>query len=273
MNFFVITIFPEIINNYISYGIISKAIKNNKINVNAINLRDYTEDKYKKVDDYIFGNGRGMLFKPEPLSKAIDSIIKNLKNYKIIYLSAQGVKFNNCIAKDLSNYDNLILISGRYEGIDSRIIEKYVDMELSIGDYVLTGGELPCLVVIDTISRYIDGSVKKESVDFESFEDGLLEYPHYTEPVVFKGMVVPEILRSGDHKKVNEYRLYQSLKKTYFNRIDLLNKFKFDDDDNLTKDNKLLKYLRKKNKILTKYLDYFNKISKEWKDVRRTSNG
>jgi len=267
MRFYVITIFPEIIETYLKFGIISRAINNKIVEVNIVNLRNYSSNKYGKIDDEIIGHGRGMLFTPEPLDNVIIDIKKKEEELKIIYLTPQGLKFENKKAKLLSSEKCLLLICGRYEGIDSRIINKWVDEEISIGDYILTGGEIPALVLIDSITRFLDNSIKKESVECESFENGLLEYDHYTHPILFDNMEVPKVLREGNHKEIEEFRFFNSLKKTYFNRIDLIRSYKlilnFDNIKNK------LKKIKKINEKLLNYLEKMKLISKEWKYANR----
>jgi tRNA (guanine37-N1)-methyltransferase len=268
VNFSVISIFPEAIDNYLKIGIISRAVSRGLIQVDSINLRDFADNKYRKIDDYIFGYGRGMLFSAEPLECAVKSVKEKYPDAKTVYLSPRGRVFNNRIAKEYASQDAVILIAARYEGIDERIVELYVDDEISVGDYVLTGGELPSLVFIDAVSRFIDGTIHKDSAVDESFESGLLEYGHYAPPVEFRGISVPEVLRSGNHTKTDELRFYLSLRKTYFNRPDLLRDFRFPISESKSKDP--LKVLKKKNSQMKDLLLNIQKISKEWKNVGRS---
>jgi len=211
----IITIFPEYFESPLKIGLLGKALKKGIIKINLYNLRDFTEDKHKVVDDEPFGGGEGMVFKPEPLYKAI-SHIKNLDpSAWIIYLSPQGEVLNQKIAERLSKKEHLVLICGRYEGIDERIKANFVDEEISIGDYVVFGGEVASLVLIETLARFIPGVVgKKDSVEKESFSTGLLKYPCYTRPRNFMGYEVPEILLSGNHAEIERYRRKLSLEIT-----------------------------------------------------------
>ncbi|WP_427338596.1 tRNA (guanosine(37)-N1)-methyltransferase TrmD [Caloranaerobacter sp. DY30410] len=221
----ILTLFPTMLEEVFSYSIIGRAIKNKLIELNYINIRDFSEDKHKRVDDYPFGGGPGMVMKPEPIYKAIESVRKT--NSRVIYLTPKGKVYNQNLAKELSKEQHLILLCGHYEGIDNRIVENYIDDEISIGDYVLTGGEIPAMVVVDSVVRLIPGVLSsEESFEEESHYNGLLEYPQYTRPRVFRGHEVPDVLLSGDHKKIEEWRLYQSLKLTYLRRPDLIDKVK-----------------------------------------------
>src|SRR5690606_33448965 len=209
----ILTLFPEFFKVLTDFSIIGRALEKGLFSFNTINIRDFSKDKHKRVDDYPFGGGPGMVMKPEPIYDALMSVKSN--NSFVIYLSPQGRLYNQEIAKDLANKKHLILICGHYEGIDNRIVENYVDMELSIGDYVLTGGEIPAMVVVDSIVRLLPGVLSsEESYMYESHYNGLLEYPQYTRPREFKGLKVPEVLLSGDHEKISKWRKYQSLKNT-----------------------------------------------------------
>lgn len=267
MYFSVITIFPEMIRSYFDEGILSRACSQEIIDIKAYDLRDYARNKYKKIDDYVFGHGRGMLFQAPPLKNAILAIKKKQPNSKVVYLSPKGRKLNNKLAREFSQKESIILLSARYEGIDARIVDSLVDDEISIGDYVLTGGELPALVFIDAVSRFLTGTIQKSSVDEDSFENGLVEYSHYTEPIEFDGVVVSEVLRSGNHKLIDEFRLYSSLRNTYFNRPDLLLDY---DISQLKIDSKnKLRILQKQNKNFKRFLEMIQNISKEWRDGKR----
>lgn len=219
----VLTLFPEFFDALVDYSIIGRALENRLFSFNAVNIRDFSKDKHKRVDDYPFGGGPGMVMKPEPIHDALLSV-KNDNSY-VIYLSPQGNLYNQEIAKTLSCKEHIVLICGHYEGIDNRIVENYVDMELSIGDYVLTGGEIPAMVIMDSIVRLIPGVLSsEESYIDESHYNGLLEYPQYTRPREFNGLKVPDILLSGNHERIDKWRKYQSLKNTYLKRPDLLKK-------------------------------------------------
>ena len=219
MKFDILTLFPEMFEA-INTSILGKAKEKSIIEVNIVNIRDFSKNKHKKVDDYPYGGGAGMVIRPDVVYDAYNSL-KN-ENAKVIYLSPQGKTLNQEKVKQLSNEKHLILLCGHYEGIDQRVIEEIVDEEISIGDYVLTGGELPAMVLIDSISRYVDGVINEESIEEESFSNGLLEYPQYTRPEVFLDKKVPEILLSGHHENIEKWRKEQSIKNTKNKRPDLL---------------------------------------------------
>ena len=222
MRFDVLTLFPEMFDT-VKMSILGRAMKNKLIELNLINFREFSTDKQKHVDDCPYGGGAGMVIKPEPVYAAYKSIVENLEyKPKVIYLSPQGKVFNQQMAKELSKENHLILLCGHYEGIDQRLIDEIVDDEISIGDYVLTGGELPAMVLIDAISRNVKGVLKDESVEDESFSDGYLEYPHYTRPEVFMGRRVPEVLLSGHHANIEKWRREQSIENTKSKRPDLI---------------------------------------------------
>ena len=222
----VISLFPEMFTA-IQSGITGRAIRNGLMTLEITNPRDFTTDKHKTVDDRPYGGGPGMLMKVQPLKEAILAI-KNCeetdnKKIKVVYLTPQGQPLTQSIVKELSDNEQLILLAGRYEGVDERLIEHYVDYECSIGDYVLSGGELPAMVLIDSLIRLIPGALgHNESAPNDSFYSGLLDHPHYTRPEVFEGECVPEVLLSGHHKKIEQWRLKQSLGRTWQRRPDLL---------------------------------------------------
>ena len=202
-------------------SIIGRAQKSGKIQINVVNIRDYTEDKHLKCDDYPFGGGAGMVMMAQPIGSAIDALDPD-HHARRIYMSPKGQVFKQQKVFELLEYDHLILLCGHYEGVDQRVLDLYIDEEISIGDYVLTGGELPAMVVADCVSRYVDGVISNSSLVDESFSENLLEYPQYTRPQVYKGLAVPEVLRSGDHAKVDAWRREQSIAITKKNRPDLL---------------------------------------------------
>jgi len=226
----VITIFPEIFDGITAFGVIKEAFKKNLCKLNIYNLRDFSDYKHGRVDDRPYGGGTGMVLMPEPLDRAVNFIRKknkvgNKKKQKTLLLTPRGNKLNQAGLKDLAGLENIILICGRYEGVDQRVIESLVDMELSIGDYVLTGGEVPAMVIIDGVIRLLPGVVgKEESLKTESFENNLLDYPQYTRPEIFKGMSVPGVLVSGNHKKIKKWRKEKSLEITRTKRPDLFDK-------------------------------------------------
>ena len=224
----VLSLFPDIINVYFSNSIMKRAVSDKIIEYNSINIRDFSYDKHKTCDDSPYGGGAGMVMKPEPISEALDSI--NAMGKRIIVPSPSGKLFDGAIARELAGESELIFICGRYEGIDFRLIEEYKCEELCIGNYVLSSGEVSTLVIIDTVYRLIDGVINQDSLEEESFSNGLLEYPHYTRPEIFRGRTVPDVLRSGNHAKINEWRKRQSLEKTRQNRPDLINKSQGDNN-------------------------------------------
>ena len=224
MNFYIMTLFPDMVESVLSESILGRAGEKGLIHAEAVNIRDYSKDKHKKVDDYPYGGGAGMVMQAQPIYDCFTSICDRIKgSYKCIYLTPQGQCFCQPLAKSLSREENLILLCGHYEGVDERVLEEIVDMEVSIGDFVLTGGELPAMVMVDAISRLVPGVLHNEDSAFtESFENGLLEYPQYSRPEVWKDKAVPPILLSGDHAKVDAWRLEQSLLRTKMRRPDLL---------------------------------------------------
>ena len=219
MKFDILTLFPEMFEN-LKQSIIGRAIEKNIININLINIRDFSKDKHKKVDDTPHGGGAGMVMKPDIVYSAYNSIKD--KNAKVIYMSPQGKTLNQKKVEELSKEEHLVILCGHYEGIDQRVLDKIVDEEISIGDYVLTGGELPAMVLIDSVSRYVEGVLKEDSIKEESFSNGLLEYPQYTRPEVFEGEKVPEILLSGHHENISKWRKEKSLEITKKKRPELI---------------------------------------------------
>lgn len=199
----VLTLFPEMFDGFLNTSIIKRAIDNNLIEINVHNFREYSSDKHKRVDDYPYGGGAGMVLMCEPIFNAIEALKKN--NTKVIMLTPSGKTFNQKMAMDLSKLEHIILLCGHYEGFDERI-KSIVDMEVSIGNYVLTGGEIPAMVIIDAMSRLVPGVISSESLVNESWNDDMVDYPNYTRPEVFRGMKVPEVLLSGHHKNISEYR-------------------------------------------------------------------
>lgn len=220
MKYNILTLFPEMFTA-LNESILKRAKEEGIININIVNIRDFSQNKHNHVDDTPYGGGAGMVIKPDVLKRTLDSIEKDTY---VIYLSPKGKTFNNKMAKELSKKENITFIAGHYEGIDERFIQKYVDEEISIGDYVLSGGEIPCMVLVDAISRNINGVISDKSLEEESFENGLLEYSQYTKPEVFEDMKVPEILLSGNHQNINKYRRQESIKITFERRKDLLEK-------------------------------------------------
>ena len=228
MKFDVLTLFPEMFEP-IKHSIIERASKKDLIDISLINIRDFSKDKHKHVDDTPYGGGAGMLLRPDVVYDAYSSVKKD--NSKVIYLSPKGKLLNQTLARNLAKEEHLILLCGHYEGIDERVLEKIVDEEISIGDYVLTGGEIPAMVLIDAVSRYVEGVLTKDSTEEESFSNGLLEYPQYTKPKEFEGMKVPEVLQSGHHENIDIWRRKEAIKTTYIKRPELLEKVNLTDEE------------------------------------------
>ncbi|MGB9835981.1 MAG: tRNA (guanosine(37)-N1)-methyltransferase TrmD [Candidatus Saccharicenans sp.] len=222
MRFDIITIFPRMFDSLFSAGVVKKAAEKGILEIKVHDLRDYTTDKHRQVDDRPYGGLEGMVLKPEPIFRAVEAI-RQPEGSLVCLLSPQGEVLNTRLAEQLAGYRQLVLICGRYEGVDERVIEHLVDREISIGDYILTGGELAAAVVVDAVSRFVPGVVGKEgSVARESFKDGLLDFPQYTRPRDFRGYKVPSVLFSGDHQKIARWRLKKALEKTLVRRPDLL---------------------------------------------------
>lgn len=244
MRFDIITIFPEMFASVFSGGVVKRALEKGLLEVLVHNLRDFTHDRHKQVDDRPFGGGEGMVLKPEPIFEAVKRIKKEDEESLVYLLSPQGAKFDSRLAQKLSRVPQVILICGRYEGVDERVSQHLVDGELSIGDYVLTGGEPAAWVIVDAVSRFIRGVVgKEESVRSDSFFDGLLDFPHYTRPRDFRGRKVPRVLFSGDHGKIHSWRRRKALEKTLSLRPELLRKKKLTSEDK-----KIAESIRKKGK-------------------------
>lgn len=220
MKITILTLFPEMFAPLFE-SIVGRAVKEGKLKIEVVDLRDYTEDKHRKCDDYPFGGGAGMVMMAQPIGSAIEAVDPEHKARRI-YLSPKGRTFRQEKVFELVEEEHLVLLCGHYEGVDQRAIDLFIDEELSIGDYVLTGGELPAMVVADCVARYVEGVLSPESLVQESFSENLLEYPHYTRPVDYRGLTVPEVLRSGNHAAIDRWRREESLKITQKNRPDLL---------------------------------------------------
>lgn len=216
----ILTLFPEMFSA-LNESILGRAQKQGKVEINVVNIRDYTEDKHLKCDDYPFGGGAGMVMMPQPIGSAIEAVDPRHEARRI-YLSPKGETLVQQKVFLLLSYERLVLLCGHYEGVDQRVIDLFIDEEISIGDYVLTGGELPAMVLCDCVCRYVDGVISTSSLVDESFSDNLLEYPQYTRPKEYKGLCVPEVLSSGDHAKVDEWRRREAMKLTKEKRPDLL---------------------------------------------------
>lgn len=244
MRFDVLTIFPDLFDRVLGESIIGRAQANGLLSVNAVNIRDYTLDRHRKTDDYPYGGGNGLVMLAQPIYDAYMSIARDLDyKPKVIYMSPQGKLLTQKKVEELSACRHMVLLCGHYEGVDERVLEEIADEEISIGDYVLTGGELPAMVLIDAVSRTIPGVLSNEaSYSEESHSDGLLEYPQYTRPQEFNGRLVPEVLMSGHHANINRWRRKQSLKRTLLKRPDLLEKLELSAEDG-----KLLEEARKED--------------------------
>lgn len=228
MRFDIISIFPRMFDSPLGASLLKRAIDQHLIEVFFHDPRDWTHDKHRSVDDAPYGGGAGMVMRPEPLVECIESVPRSGKNLTIL-LSPQGEPLTQSIARELMAYDQLVLVSGRYEGVDERVRDIAIDRELSVGDYILSGGELAAMVVMDAVTRLVPGVVgNAQSIADETFEAGLLEYPHYTRPESFRGLTVPEVLRSGDHKKISVWRREEALRRTIAQRPDLLGSRKID---------------------------------------------
>ncbi|MDO5519412.1 MAG: tRNA (guanosine(37)-N1)-methyltransferase TrmD [bacterium] len=243
MNFYILTLFPEMVEDTFHTSIMKRAAEKELISLTAVNIRDFSENKHLKVDDYPYGGGAGMVMQPGPVYSAYESIKEKAKGARVVYMTPQGKVFNQKMAEEFAKEENLIFLCGHYEGIDERVLEEIVTDEVSIGDYVLTGGELPSLVMMDAIGRLVPGVLNNDvSAEIESFHDNLLEYPQYTRPVTFHDKEVPEVLRSGHHGNVEKWRREQSIIRTLKKRPDLLA------DANLTKKEKqFLENLKREN--------------------------
>jgi len=229
MNFYVLTLFPEMVLNGLETSIIGRAVENNLLTIEGINIRDYAFNKHRSVDDYPYGGGAGMLLQAEPVYLAYEAVKEKLgKVPRVIYMSPQGKTFDQNMANELALEKDLVFLCGHYEGIDERVLEEIVTDYVSIGDYILTGGELPAMVMIDSISRLLPGVLSNNvSTDFETFQGNLLEYPQYTRPEVWRDKAVPEVLLSGHHANIKKWQLEQSIKRTREKRPDLFKKSKF----------------------------------------------
>jgi tRNA (guanine37-N1)-methyltransferase len=220
-----VTLFPEMFDAIADNGVVGRAIRQGVLSLECSNPRDFTDDKHRTVDDRPYGGGPGMLMKVEPLERALNAMRQSYPAAKVVYMSPQGKRFDQAAAQTFSECDELIVLAGRYEGVDERLLSAQVDEEWSVGDYVLSGGELPAMIMIDAIARLLPGVLgHPDSAVEDSFVDGLLDCPHYTRPEVYKDEAVPEVLMSGDHARIRAWRLQQALGRTYLRRPDLLEK-------------------------------------------------
>ena len=262
----VLSLFPKMFDGILNESIIKRAIDDKKVNIDVIDLRSYSKDKHNKVDDTIYGGGAGMLIKCEPVFDAIDDL--KTKNTKVIMLSPDGVKYNQEKAYELSKEKNIILLCGHYEGFDERI-NTVVDEKISIGDYVLTGGEIPAMAIIDSVTRLLPGVINEESHLNDSFNNDLLDYPQYTKPKEYRGMKVPDVLLSGDHKKIDEWRREEQIKKTKKQRPDLLKESEEEkaSDEDLTKTKEEKENTETKRKQIGKYTLIDDKSKKKIENI------
>jgi tRNA (guanine37-N1)-methyltransferase len=259
MKFVVLTIFPEMFDPFWDHGIIRRAIDQKKIFASTLNIRDFAEDKHQVTDDRPYGGGSGMVMKPEPLAGAIRAANRKFPSAKTILLTPQGRVFNQAVANELAASEGLVLVCGRYEGVDERISHDLIDTEISIGDYVLTGGELAAMVVIEAVTRQIPGTLGGEdAAEKDSFSNGLLEHAHYTRPQVFEGKAVPEILLSGHHEEIENWRLESALMRTLLKRPDLLK--------NKSLNKQELDILKKWSRNIQNIINFHHKGHKEHKD-------
>lgn len=223
MKFDIITIFPEIFRGVFEFGIIRRALQAELLEIAIHDLRDFTSDRHHMVDDRPFGGGAGMVMKPEPLFRAIEALTHRAPETRVILLTPQGRLLKQTVVEELAELERVVLICGRYEGIDERVVDELVDEEISIGDFVLSGGEIPAMVVVDAVTRLLPGALGcEQSAEQDSFSSGLLDYPHYTRPAEYRGLKVPEILLSGNHQEIEKWRRAKALEKTRKRRPDLL---------------------------------------------------
>ncbi len=251
MNFHIMTLFPEMVMGGLNESITGRAIKDGLISVDTVNIRDFAGNKYNHVDDYTYGGGAGMLMQPGPVYDAYQSILEKQKSsdkkMRVLYMTPQGTPFNQEMANELAKEEDLVILCGHYEGIDERVLELIVTDNVSIGDFVLTGGELPAMMIVDAVSRLVPGVLgSDESAVYESFYDGLLEYPQYTRPETFMDMKVPPVLLSGHHKNIADWRYEQSLIRTKERRPDLYDKYIAENKEEYQK------YLKKQSKLKKK---------------------
>ena len=243
IRFDILSIFPEMFESPFNYSILKRAQEGGMVEIHLHNIRDYAEDKHKMTDDAPYGGGGGMVMKVEPIDRALASVAPVRDNALVVFLTPQGETFSQKIAEEMSLYSRIVLICGHYEGVDERVRVYLVDKEISVGDFVLTGGELSAMVVVDAVSRLVPGVLGNyESASFDSFSTGLLEYPHYTRPAHYRDWQVPEVLLSGHHREIEAWRRKESLKRTYLRRPDLLEKIKLSEEDR-----KILEEIKKNN--------------------------
>jgi len=235
LRFDILSVFPEMFESALNYSILKRALERGMVEIHLHNIRDYADDKHRMTDDAPYGGGGGMVMKVEPIDRALRSIVPSRDNALVVLLTPQGETLNQKMAEEICRYPRIVLICGRYEGVDERVREHLVDREISIGDFVLTGGELSAMVVVDAVTRLVPGVLgNDESASFDSFSTGLLEYPHYTRPGSYGNWKVPDVLLSGNHRDIESWRRKESLKRTYLRRPDLLGKTDLSDEDRKT---------------------------------------
>ena len=235
IRFDILSVFPEMFESPLNHSILKRAQEKGMAEIHLHNIRDYAEDKHRMTDDAPYGGGGGMVMKVEPIDRALASIVPSRDNALVVLLTPQGETFNQKIAEEMSRYFRIVLVCGHYEGVDERVRDHLVDREISIGDFVLTGGELSAMVIVDAVTRLIPGVLgNNESASYDSFSTGLLEYPHYTRPGIYRDWQVPEVLLSGNHRDIESWRRKESLKRTYLRRPDLLEKIELSAEDGKT---------------------------------------
>ena len=235
IRFDILSVFPEMFESPLNHSILKRAQEKGMAEIHLHNIRDYAEDKHRMTDDAPYGGGGGMVMKVEPIDRALASIVPSRDNALVVLLTPQGETFNQKLAEEMSRYFRIILVCGHYEGVDERVRDHLVDREISIGDFVLTGGELSAMVIVDAVTRLIPGVLgNNESASYDSFSTGLLEYPHYTRPGIYRDWQVPEVLLSGNHRDIESWRRKESLKRTYLRRPDLLEKIELSAEDGKT---------------------------------------
>ncbi|MGA2331342.1 MAG: tRNA (guanosine(37)-N1)-methyltransferase TrmD [Syntrophales bacterium] len=235
IRFDILSVFPEMFESPLNHSILKRAQEKGMAEIHLHNIRDYAEDKHRMTDDAPYGGGGGMVMKVEPIDKALASIVSSRDNALVVLLTPQGETFNQKLAEEMSRYYRIVLVCGHYEGVDERVRDHLVDREISIGDFVLTGGELSAMVIVDAVARLIPGVLgNNESASYDSFSTGLLEYPHYTRPGSYRDWQVPEVLLSGNHREIKSWRRKESLKRTYLRRPDLLEKIELSAEDGKT---------------------------------------
>ncbi len=235
IRFDILSVFPEMFESPLNHSILKRAQEKGMAEIHLHNIRDYAEDKHRMTDDAPYGGGGGMVMKVEPIDRALASIVPSRENALVVLLTPQGETFNQKIAEEMSRYFRIVLVCGHYEGVDERVRDHLVDREISIGDFVLTGGELSAMVIVDAVTRLIPGVLGNyDSASYDSFSTGLLEYPHYTRPGSYRDWQVPDVLLSGNHREIESWRRKESLKRTYLRRPDLLEKIELCDEDGKT---------------------------------------